>query len=1850
MSQTIDLDANFSTPQSMQFGIFSSDEIRRLSVCEITSDKTLDDDGDVVPNGLYDLHMGPQRMHGRGCATCGGDVESCPGHFGHVNLAIPIFHPCLIKTIAQVLRCICLRCGKLLLDPNNPENEGKFRELSRIQVAEERLQMLVLYSREVRDCKMPSHEEKDVFAGMAAQIKAEDVTAGAAAAHAYVPTGCGAVRKNVHIRRDEGRPYIEASYNDTVEVISPDAAYDIFSQVSDRDARLMGLHPKYCHPKFFIITVLPIMPPITRTSVQTDTIRGAPDDFTVMLSTIIATNNYVKDLQRPGSVVQGSLDDQKKLLYWQVHNLFNNGNSNFTTTDNSGRPLKGISQKFKGKFGLIRLNLMGKRVDFSARTVITGDPTISIEEVGVPLSVAKTMTFPEVVTEQNREDLLTRCQNGDKHPGARTIIVNAMEKYVLPNDAIDLSAKVVPGTIVERHMVDGDFVLFNRQPTLHKVSIMGHRVKILPYSTFRLNLSVTTPYNADFDGDEMNMHFPQSQEGRAEIKNLMLVPNNIVVAQKNAPVIGVVQDSLLASYLMTRRDVFLNRSQFMNLLMWVSRWKGALPEPAIIFPEQLWTGKQVFSMIMPDPVNMEGWHPSHDDSSSDINPPDDTHVLMRNGQLLMGMMSSAHLGQGKRGLVHILWLDHGPNSARRFLNGVQRITNAWLLINGFTVGVQDIIADATTKGKIKEAIEKSLLETNKYFYDACQGNIEMSPGQTPLDAFEAKVSQNLGEATKSTGRLVQESLSSMNNIRSMVVAGSKGSQINLAQIIACLGQQSLLGKRIPFKFLTNRTLPHFSAFDYGAVARGYIQNSYLLGLNPIEFFFHAVGGREGLIDTAVKTADTGYSYRRLVKSLEDITVEYDGSARRSTGEMLETSFGDDGIDAQFMEMQHLDFLKFDNKRHEEQFRFSRETLMAALQKPSERAPTSIEAEWLDKTIAEDTLSSAHFEEIMDAEYRALLKVREELREVVDFAENMIPMPVNVKRILLNATTRHNIHFFDKCTFSPLDCLAQLNNLVQKVRRISAFWSPREEEPEAPQGAGAAHPTDVAVKEEPRTAEPSDEFEIAPDDVGLDIAMDDFEEPDDLDDFGIAEDPEDLEDGGEKFDAEGFDEDFPEPRSLPDGLAFSQAPAAESAAPKKEVATDKEGEFCAEARDITSHLLCSYLRHMLSPKQICFFYRFSDVAFKEICEEILTKYKKARVSAGEPVGVIAAESIAQPMTQLTLNTFHLAGVASMNVTLGLPRLKEIIGVSRNMKTPSASVILSADPTLDDLPNLSDDERERRRPLREERAKNLQALLEYTTVKDLVSRKQVIFDPDDAATNVEEDKPMLQSYEDFGDLESSISSHFSPWIIRLEFHRGRLQDKGITLKQISNRVLDEFGCRTPDDDEEMRAEEGGSRNPLFLRIYHSTELASTLVMRIRPFANPMFLDARDVDVLAPSETHDIPVFVQHTDITREYKQEKAGSLPLLSLMKNIFEIPVSGIHGINRAYIRENKRFFAINPESGGVEKCSQWIVDTEGINKESLVEIMCQPEVAQYLTTCNDINVIFETFGIEAARNAILLELKKVMSAATYINSRHLLLLIDHMTFYGNLTSVDRHGMGRRVGVPLLKASNEQPLANLFNAAAYGVNDPLNGMTGALITSKIAPTGTGKVVLQMSPEAFFAKEEGADEFEEQDTQSMIGTPTPGFQQTPGTTPFTNLFSSNDINLSPVREDIATGMTPGYTPCTGAGIVSAFQTPLNTPPLMTATPSAILSMGTTGALSGMTPSYANPITQQTSQSESLSPGFLPNQEAAGGDFGSYSTEFATASSLMTNDDAQNDFIDGYKYGDDDAFEDKDDFFNN
>lgn len=716
----------------------------------------------------------------------------------------------------------------------------------------------------------------------------------------------------------ENNPDIRQHLPKAQEDLNPLKVQEILSKIPSEDCELLGLDPMSGgRPELFLWTHIPVPPACIRPSVAM-TLEGGSneDDLTIKLSEIVYTNFIIKDALEKGATVQMLMEDWD-FLQLQCAMYINSELPGVPLALQSpGKPIRGLCQRLKGKMGRFRGNLSGKRVDFSARTVISPDPNLRIDQVAVPVYVAKTLTYPETVTRFNIERLRVYVVNGpDQHPGANFIQngQGGMKRFLRFGDRKKIAKEMRIGDIVERHLIDGDVVLFNRQPSLHKLSIMAHYAVVKPWRTFRFNECACTPYNADFDGDEMNLHLPQTEEARAEAIELMGLRHNLVTPRNGNPLIAAMQDFITASYVLTQKDVFLDRSEFCQLLSGLSdaKLRFDLPPPSIVRPTALWTGKQVISALlrpmgvddMADKfkrINLEGKTKTYSGKGLEMCHMDGW-LLMREGQLLMGTLDKSSVGgDSKASIFYVLLRELGSSYTIECMTRLSKLCARYLGSRGFSIGIDDVTPGPRLRQRKEDLVAAGYTECDRNIEAFKRGELALQPGCSAEQTLESVLSGILSRIRDDCGQLCLQELSRFNAPLIMQWCGSKGSRINVSQMVACVGQQIIAGSRIPDGF-QSRSLPHFPHGSKTPAAKGFVQASFYSGLSPTEFFFHAVSGREGLVDTAVKTAETGYMQRRLMKALEDLSTQYDGSVRNSTGGIVQFVYGDDGLDPALME-------------------------------------------------------------------------------------------------------------------------------------------------------------------------------------------------------------------------------------------------------------------------------------------------------------------------------------------------------------------------------------------------------------------------------------------------------------------------------------------------------------------------------------------------------------------------------------------------------------------------------------------------------------------------------------------------------------------------------------------------------------------------------------------------------------------------------------------------------------------------------------------------------------------------------------------------------------------------------------
>ncbi|WP_265109692.1 DNA-directed RNA polymerase subunit A' [Halosolutus halophilus] len=899
----------------INFGLMEPEEYREMSATKIITADTYDDDGFPIDMGLMDPRLGVIDP-GLECKTCGKHSGSCNGHFGHIELAAPVIHVGFTKLIRRLLRGTCRECSRLLLTEDEREEfYGQIEEsrklgrdlndVTKAAIRQARKKDRCPFCGEIQydiDHEKPTtyYEVQQVLTSEYSQRIAgamqgdeeagvERTTPDELAEETEIElTRINEILSGSFRPRESQRQAIEKALDidlteEDTNKLMPSDIRDWFEDIPDEDMEVLGIDPERSRPEWMILTVLPVPPVTARPSITLDNGQRSEDDLTHKLVDIIRINQRFMENREAGAP-QLIIEDLWELLQYHVTTFMDNEISGTPPARHrSGRPLKTLSQRLKGKEGRFRGSLSGKRVNFSARTVISPDPTLSLNEVGVPDRVAKEMTQTMNVTERNLEEARRFVANGPEgHPGANYVRrPDGRRLKVTEKNCEQLAEKVDAGWEVNRHLIDGDIVIFNRQPSLHRMSIMAHEVVVMPYKTFRLNTVVCPPYNADFDGDEMNMHALQNEEARAEARVLMRVQEQILSPRFGENIIGAIQDHISGMYLLTHDNPQFNETQALDLLR--ATRIDELPDPSGIDDEgnPFWTGYDVFSELLPDDLDLEFTGTVGDD------------VVIEGGQLIEGTIAEDEVGEFGGEIVDTITKVYGNTRSRIFINEVSTLAMRAIMHFGFSIGIDDETIPEEAEARIDETIEDANDRVEELIEAYERGELESLPGRTIDETLEMKIMQTLSRARDNAGNIAEEHFSEDNPAVVMASSGARGSMLNLTQMAGAVGQQAVRGERINRGY-EDRTLSHYKPNDLSAEAHGFVENSYTGGLTPREFFFHAMGGREGLVDTAVRTSKSGYLQRRLINALSELETQYDGTVRDTSDTIVQFEFGEDG--------------------------------------------------------------------------------------------------------------------------------------------------------------------------------------------------------------------------------------------------------------------------------------------------------------------------------------------------------------------------------------------------------------------------------------------------------------------------------------------------------------------------------------------------------------------------------------------------------------------------------------------------------------------------------------------------------------------------------------------------------------------------------------------------------------------------------------------------------------------------------------------------------------------------------------------------------------------------------------------
>jgi DNA-directed RNA polymerase II subunit RPB1 len=1467
----------------IQFSLLSPEEIERNSVAEITNKETYNGMKPKI-GGLFDPRMGVLEP-GIVCPTDGENYINCPGYFGHIKMARPLFYIQYIEEITKILRCVCIKCSRLLIDKKDNIN-------------------LLSYS--------PTDRWHNVFA-MASKVKRCGDSS---------LDGCECLQPT-KIRK-EGFATIIADWNtDTPEgedsqgltmKFTPEVVLKIFKKITDEDIDFMGFSSQWSRPEWMICKVFAVPPPSIRPSVKQDSQQRSEDDLTHIIINIIKYNNILKEQISKNSPMK-QIDDWTTVLQYYVATIVDN---NISGTDpvkqRSGRALKSISERHKGKTGRVRGNLMGKRVDFSARSVITPDPELSITELGVPMKIAMNITKPVYVNETNMGFLTYLVKNGpDVYPGAKILeLANGESISLRYYDKENVKLQV--GDIVHRHMMNGDYVLFNRQPTLHRMSMMAHIVHVLKKGdTFHMNVADTKPYNADFDGDEMNMHMPQNDEAEMELKYLAAIRYQIISPALNKSIIGIFQDSLLGSYLFTRGNVMIKRKHAMNLLAKCSRFE---PEMFLDQKEEF-SAYEIISSILP-PITLKYKSGLYKEGRDDYTT--SNYVIeIENGKMIRGQFEKDSLCGGGRGLIQRINNDFTEEESQVFIDNIQAVVTEYMKTTGYSVGMSDLISNEETNTKINEVIANQKREVANLIHQVHLGILDNKSGRTNQEYFESEVNNILNKASSESGKIAIDRLNKDNRFVNIVKSGSKGSVLNISQMISCLGQQNVDNKRIPYSY-PNRTLPHFKQFNDSPVARGFVESSFISGLSPEELFFHAMGGRVGLIDTAVKTSQTGYIQRRLIKGMEDVMVCYDRTVRNNKQKIIQFNYGGTNFDTIRIETSKFELIHKTRTEIYDLFRYGYE---------------GKELTAMKLVFAKTTFS----------------RYKDQIPQLKERAKKEIHLCMERRNLFIQSVSEHEGLY--ETVYLPIS----FPQLIQNVKHQFFHQS---------------NQTDLT---------PMEAYEL----------MDKYY-------------------------------------------------------------TNLKKVF----KPCVMFEIVFY--YYLNPASILVHHRFTRDSLVFMLEKIIYMYKKALVNPGEMVGLISAQSIGEPTTQMNLNTFHFAGISTKsNVTRGVPRMEEILALTRNMKNPSMTIYLK-----------QEDETNR------DKAFDMISRIENTKFKNFVSKCDIYYDPDDLDTLIQLDKDLMSRYKEFNSIledcfveEEKASSN--RWVIRLSLDKTKLIDSNITLDEIHFTLKSIYESNIQCFYTDMEEDEVVFR----IRLMN--------VMKQKKSQTPQSLDEEDQIYMAKSFLH--------------------------NLLNNIV---LRGIQGIDKVNLLQIQNYMIYNEKLGDFEKKEIYSLDTLGTN---LIQVLALDYIDAERTYSNSIMETLDVLGIEAARKCLFNEMLEVLCFdGGYVNHHHISLLCDRMTSTQDMISIFRHGINNDNIGPIAKASFEETTEMFLKAARHGEMDEMRGVSANIMCGQHGFFGTAafSVYLNMveleklSQESQYQKKE-VDVFDEllQDKDDACALPHLKIQHNLGT---------------------------------------------------------------------------------------------------------------------------------------------------
>ncbi|KAK5137137.1 hypothetical protein LTR08_000642 [Meristemomyces frigidus] len=1703
---------NISQPVASQigavsFGFLSAHDIRALSAKRITSATTFDTLLNPVPGGLYSAELG--QFGDNSCATCGLKNPQCPGHCGHIEMPVPCYHPTFMDQVLRLLRATCIYCSRLKMsrvqvhrfqcklklvkygllkelhevddlvvqsihgavaaaadsaseDDSEAENDADTKGLidqrerfvkhainsarlegtlstqkteatnnARRKIISEFMGKITT-GKKCANCQGVNHSyRKDRFVKIFRKPLSEKER------YAMIQSGHKAKDPMVELRKkqkaersrkrkrdsdeaiadmsisedegedvnmdDESEGEVEVAGGNAIEdgavesttkqakkveeYLNPSRVHAQLMQLFEREQDILSaVYGQYkqegqasLSPDMFFMRDILVPPNRYRPEARTGSDEIAEAQENALYKSIINACDMLGNIQRELSGQQQTDSRYRARTYVDFETTWNNlqdavnslvdRDRNPTQGPAGRRNPDGIKQKLEKKEGMFRKYMMGKRVNFAARTVISPDPNIETNEIGVPPVFAVKLTYPEPVTQWNVEELQEAVRNGPHvWPGAVAIESetgqvmnlerkNAEERTALANQLLapSVGAGNVRGTRpkkVHRHLNNGDIVIMNRQPTLHKPSMMCHRARVLPgEKTLRMHYANCNTYNADFDGDEMNMHFPQNEIARAEALSIADTDHQYLSGTAGNPLRGLIQDHISMGVWLTNRDTFFERGDYMQLLYAALRPESGhcasgrieTVAPAVFKPKALWTGKQVVTSVLLNIVQ-EGYRGLTMTGKSTTDPllwgqagAEEGVVMFKDGYLCQGILDKKQIGPSSGGFVNAVYEVYGHTVAGRLLSVLGRLLTRLENMRAFSCGVEDLIFTREGEEARREALAGAAtvgLEVAARYVglqdqEPKSGDRELS--RRLEDVLRDEVAKQIGldqmmnNSTKDLSSAVTAACLPAalvkpfprNQMQAMTTSGAKGSKVNANQISCNLGQQVLEGRRVPV-MVSGKTLPCFKPFETSVRAGGYIVDRFLTGVRPQEFFFHAMAGREGLIDTAVKTSRSGYLQRCLIKGMEGLKVEYDTSVRDADGTVVQFLYGEDGLDVA-------------KAKYLSDFKFAAENYMSLV--GSFGVVDAFDQKVMSKEAAEYT---------KQAEKR--------YRKTGDLGASDPGLSV----------------------FSPSRYAGSISENVLR----------------------------------------------------------------------------------------GF-------REYVDGN-------------KDRLIRNKKLGIVGEET-------------------------VTKANFQAILD---VRYLKSVVEAGEAVGVVAGQSVGEPSTQMTLNTFHLAGHSAKNVTLGIPRLREIVmTAARNLATPTMTLRLSDDLGVEEarkfakgISKLSLAEVVDKVTVTEStgrgtaygEAKKYEVRLDFfpreeyareyaITVEDVVSTVEHRYLPRlQALTRKElkkrgDEKSVRAGEKAKNDAMPEVGKSAGA----VEEARGRAEG----LREGGDDDSDGEG-----DDDATRDKVKGNRQQAGYEAYEDEE-ENELGRKNRkeedgevemedetyggsPRGSPEASSSDDEDAAeerkalrsaAKDRENRIKACRKTNDVTRFAFDDAAGasctftleydSATAKILMLHLVELAaraslIQSVPGISSAVLDSEA-----TKNAAGVP-----VVATSGVNIHAMWEY--QHLVNPHHIYTNSIHATLAAYGVEAARASIVIELQSVFGGhGISVDARHLTLIAEFMTRDGGYSAFSRMGYRGNVS-PFMKMSFETTVGVLRDAVLEGEGDELGGPSGRIVVGRLGKVGTG----------------------------------------------------------------------------------------------------------------------------------------------------------------------------------------------